>query len=105
MPCGKFLNSAENCFGIGNPEKRQILMQGLQINFSVDFGDVEQSFHFRCECKLSAVMSIVERLHSKMVAGEKQLRPPRAQIANGKGEHAIEPLHAILAFLLVKVNH
>ena len=40
-----------------------------------------------------------------MIARQKQLRLARAQIADGKGEHALEPVNAICAFLFVEVDH
>ena len=105
MSCGKLVNPTEHCFGFRNPQKSQILMQRLQINLNLDLRHMEQGFHFRGKCQLSRLVSVVEGFHSKMIARQKQLRSARAQIAYGKGEHAIEPMNAILTFLFVKVNH
>ena len=102
---GKLANPTEHCFGIWNPEKGQILMQGFQINLSFNLRHLQQSFHFRGKRQLSSAVSVVEGFHPKVVTRQKQIWTARAQIANGKGEHAIEPLNAIFTFLLVKVNY
>src|SRR6267154_6416502 len=66
---------------------------------------MQQGFHFRGKRQLSAEMRVVERLHSKMIACQKQLRPARAQIANSEREHALEAMNTIRALFFVKVDH
>src|ERR1700726_4033468 len=51
------------------------------------------------------MVSVLEGLHSEMIAGQKQVRTARAEIANGEGEHAFEFLNAIRTFLFVEVDH
>jgi hypothetical protein len=40
-----------------------------------------------------------------MVARQKQFGPARAEIAEGKGKHAIQPMNAIRTLLFVKVDY
>src|SRR5271165_552348 len=105
MSCRKLGDSAEHRLRVRNPEKGQILMQRLQIDLSLDAGGVKQGFYFRGERQLLTVLRIVERLHSEMITGQKQLRLARAQITDGKSKHALEAMHAIRAFFFVEVDH
>src|ERR1700683_1383441 len=68
---GKFVDAAEHRFGIRNPEEGQILMQGVKIEFGIKLGHMEQGLHFRSKRELSTAVTVIEVLHSKMIARQK----------------------------------
>ena len=105
MSRGKLEDAAEHGFGIWNPKKSQILMQRFEINLSLELRHLEQGFHFGSKRQLSAALRVVEGLHAKMIARQKQLGPAGAQIADREGEHALEAMNAIGTVLFVEVDH
>ena len=71
MSGGKLVNATKHGLGIRDPEESQVLMQRLQIEFGLDVGNVQQRFHFRSERQFSSMLSIIEGLHSEMIARKK----------------------------------
>src|ERR1017187_5854690 len=64
---------------------------------------LQQRLDFRRECERVAVPEIVERLDAQAVAGAEQLLA--ISVPYGEGKHAAEVRQALVAILLVGVNH
>ena len=105
MPCGELANPLEHGQRIGHPQKCQVLIERLPVHGRFDSRHLQQGLHFGRKGQLSAALAVVERLDSKMIARQKQFRRRRAQIADGKCEHAIQPIQALHTVLFVKMNH
>ena len=54
---------------------------------------------------MAALVDVVEGLDTEVVASHEQRRSSGAKIANNKGKHSIEPLHALRAVFLVQMDN
>ena len=82
---GQLENSAKHRLGIGHPKKRQVLMERLRIEFCFDPRHLQQRLDLGGKGERFALVTIVERLHSEVIASNEQtlaLPERRSQIAN-----------------------
>src|SRR5882724_10510087 len=100
----KFQNATKHRLRVGHPEERQVLVERFGIEFCFNLRYLQQRFDFRSERKPLALVEIIERLDSEMIAGDEQRRRAGAQITDREGEHSVQPLYAVRTFLLIQVN-
>ena len=79
-------------------------MKRFRIEFGFDARHLQEGLDFRGECETSAVVEIIEGLDAEVIARDKQRWRAGAQIANREGEHSVQALDAVGAFLLVEVD-
>src|SRR5579863_4330608 len=97
-------NPAEHGLWIGNPKKRQVLMQRLRIQFGADLRHLKQRLDLGGEGEAPVFGEIIKRFHAEMIAGHEEQGAGSAQIANGEGKHSVQPLYAVRPFLLVETE-
>ena len=73
-------------------------MQRFRIKLGVDARHLQQRLDLRRERKPVALVRVVERFHSKMIARHEQTGRAGAKIADRESEHSVQPLDAIRPF-------
>src|SRR5258707_875980 len=100
----KLQNATKHRLRVRYPKERQILMERFGIEFRFNLRNLQERFDFRSERETLPVVKIIERLDSKVIARDDQLRCAESQITNREGEHSVQPLYAVRTFLLIEVN-
>src|SRR5450432_4649495 len=74
VTCRKLQYATKHRLRVRYPKKCQILVERFGIELSFNLWNLQQRFDFRRKCETLAVVEIVERLDSKMIAGDEQRR-------------------------------
>ena len=102
MAGGQSGNAFERRGRVGHIAKGKKIRDGFRIDFPANRGMLQQRFDFRAKDQSIAHKNIVQRLLANPVASQEEL--VFALIPNGHGEHAAQPLHRALTFLLIEVD-
>ena len=105
MPGRQLVDTFEQGFRIGYPQKSKVLVQGLQVYSRLDLGDFQQRLGFGSKRQPPISAGVIERLNAEMIAGHKQQRSTAAKITDRKREHSVEAGDAPLAQFLIKMNN
>src|SRR5437870_11889472 len=73
----------------------EVGLERLVVEAAGDEWKLEQGFQLGSERERLAVVEVVERLDAEAVASGEQAPP--ARVPQGKGEHAAQPVDAVLA--------